>query len=386
MSISIISLLNRYPEEIAKTIDLTFQLTSATGEKYRRGLPDPALKKFIPMLRYAMAKLALQKIGERRPTLASIVGVDGEIPIRREPVDLSIETVGSAKLARGRLFTEEDFDLMREAEMNLAVNNPQAYQAFVDRYMQTPAYLTQTIVSLASVLLLQLFSTGVCAYIDPETGLGFELSYLSQVPVTNRPAAPATLWSVSATATPLSNIKDHLNSYYGNVFMMPEAIVLSSAIADAILNADDTKIKIGRLQGRVTDSATPGVGFAASLPRPSLEECRQWLTREITAAAQSSVGVPEIIVSDANYFTIAANGMINPNGTPYFASNTYWFANSALVEGAFVPTATNDYASTMAFVTEDVSKSPRREKATIDTKFLALCSDPRLLGWRQVLA
>lgn len=385
MSISIISLLNRYPEEIAKTIDLTFELTSATGEKYRRGLPDPALKKFIPMLRYAMAKLALQKIGERRPTLAFIVGIDGEIPIRREPVDLSIETVGSAKLARGRLFTEEDFDLMREAEMNLAVNNEAAYQAFVDRYMQTPAYLTQTIVSLASVLLLQLFSTGTCTYIDPETGLGFELSYLSQVPVTNRPAAPAILWSVPGTATPLPNMRDHLNAYYGNVFMMPEAIVLSSSAADAMLNADDSKIKIARMLGRVTDSVAPGAGFAASLPRPTLADVKQWLGNEITSAAQASVGVPDLIVSDAQYFTIAANGTINTNGTPYFATNTYWFANSGLVEGAFVPTATNDYASTMAFITEDVSKSPKREKATIDTKFLALCSDPRMLGWRQVL-
>lgn len=384
---SIVSLLDRYPELINVTIDQTLQQMSATGQRYQRGMPDPALQRFMPINRYPASKLALQKIRERKPTIAYIVGVDGEIPVRREPVELSIETIGSAKLARGMVFTESDFDLMREAEMYLSSNNPEIYNAFIDQYMQSPAYLTQSIMILASVLLMQVYHSGACTYVDPETRLGYELSYVSQVPSAHRPAALSggALWSAASTATPLTNLKDHLNAYYGSMFMMPQTVVMSSVAANAMLEASDTKIKIARALGRLTSEADPASALA-SMGRPTLEECRTWLAREVTAAAQGTAQVPELIVSDGVYFSYQASGAVASSPTPFFPTNTYFFAEEGAVEGAFVPTATNNYESQFAFVTEEMSRSPRREKASIDTRFLALCPDPRKLGWRTVLA
>lgn len=388
MSASIISLLDRYPEPIQRLIDLTFETVSANGVKYRRGLPDPALARFIPQQRYVATELAIAKMAERRPTLASIVGVDGEMPIRREPVEFQIDMVGSVKLGRARLMTEEDFDLLRKAELYLAAQQVEIYREFEQRYMQIPAILTQAVMSLASVLLIQLFASGQCTYIDPETGLGFELSYLSQVPSANRPVGLTSTaqWTTAnaATCTPLDNLRDHLNAYYNSVFTMPDAIGFAALTADAMLNANDTKYKIGRMLGRISDSVVPSAQAISSLPRPTLQECRDWLSREITAAAQGTMAIPEFIVTDAVYYTIDSTKRINPNGIPYHPANQYTFFTENLVEGAYVPTATNGYASTMAIVTEEVSKAPKREKVSIDTRFLALCPDPRMLGWRVV--
>lgn len=383
---SIISLLDKYPEPINRTIDLTIEQMSSTGVRYQRGLPDPALQRFMPIARYAAAKLALQKIKERRPTIAYIVGVDGEIPRRREPLELSMETIGSAKLARGAVYTESDFDLLREAEMYLANNNPEIYAAFTEQYLQAPARLTQSIMILASALLTQIYTSGACTYVDAETKLGYELSYLTQVPSAHRPAALSgnALWSAAATATPLPNLATHLNNFYDSMFMMPEAIVMSSTAANAMLNANDTKDKIGRLQGRLTTSTDPSSALG-TMPRPTIQECRDWLAREVTTAAQGSVSVPEIIVSDGVYFTYTAAGAINDTAVRFFPADTYFFAEENAVEGAFVPTATNNYAQQFAFVTEEISRSPRRESASIDTRFLALVPDPRKLGWRKVL-
>lgn len=370
-------------------IDLTFQLTSASGGRYERGLPDPALTRFIPQRRYVSPKLAIAKMAERRPTLASIVAVDGEMPLRREPVEFQIEMVGSVKLGRARLFTEEDYDLLNEARLYLAANMPQVYQEFEERYMQVPAKLTQAVTSLAALLLIQIFASGAATYIDPETGLGFELSYLNQVPATNRPAALTSTdtWTNAnvTTSKPLEVIRDHLNAYYGNVLTLPPAIGMSGAVADGMLNSNDTKLKIGRMLGRISDSVAPNAGAIASLPRPSIQECRDWLSREITSSAQGSLSVPEIVVTDALYYTLDSTGRINQSGTAYHPANQYTFFTEGIVEGAYVPTATNNYAATMALITEEVSKAPKREKASIDTRFLALCTDPRMLGWRQVI-
>lgn len=405
MSLSIIQLMDRYPESVRETIDLTFQILSSTGARYRRGLPDPALARFIPQNRYVAAKLAFGKLAERRPTLASIVGVDGEYPLRREPVEMTIEMIGSVKLARARLLTEEDFDLLREAEMYLAGNVPEMYNAFVERYTQVPAILTQAVMSLASLLLLQVFASGATTYIDPETGLGFELSYSSQIPSAHTPAALTgnARWDstggsslAAGFAKPLEVLRDHLNAYYGipgtaglganaGTLMLPQAIAMSSTVANGMLSAADTRLKIARFKGMLTDSVAATDAFALSLPRPKIEDCRDWLANEITPAAQTGVTMPEFIVSDAVYFTLANDGRISNTPTPYLPSDRYVFMNEGLVEGAYVPTATNDYAATMALVTEEVSKAPKREKASIDTRFLALCTDPRLLGWRVVL-
>jgi len=380
MAQSIIAILERYPDTIAKTIDLSFEITSSTGAKYKRGLPDPALKKYIPMTRYISARLAFRKIAETKPTLAFIVGTDGEYPLKKEPVELSLELVGSIKIARARLLTEEDFDLLREAELHLRANEPEVYDVFVRQFMQMPAYLTQTVVCLCSLLLLQLFVSGQCTYVDPETKLGFELSYLSKVPATNKPLAltGTNLWTDSTNAKPLENLRDHFNAYYGNVFMLPDAVAMPSTVGNAMLMANDTKLKIARMKGTtILDSEV------ANLPRPTVEECRSWLQNEITVAAQGSYKMPDFFVTDSFYYTVDSNG--NELSVPYFSNDSYGFLVENLIEGAFVPTATNDYASTLAIITEPVSRAPKREKVSIDTRFLASCSDPRYLGWRKVI-
>jgi hypothetical protein len=382
MAQSIIDIIERYPEAIQKTVNLSFDMTSSTGAKYKRGLIDPAMRRFMPMTRYISARLAFRKVSDVKPTLAFIVGTDGEYPLRKEAVELSLEMVGSIKIARARLLTEEDFDLLREAELHLRANEVEVYNQFVRGFLQEPAYLTQAVVSLCQVLLAQLFSQGMCTYIDPETHLGFELSYINKIPATNRPL-PLTgtqLWTDPVNSKPLENLRSHFDAYYKNVNTLPEVLGMPSAAGDAMLNANDTRLKIARMKGFFFEVTPETIG---SLPRPTVEDCRTWLSNEVTTAAQGGLTIPQFVVSDSFYYSEDANG--NEISVPYFSSDSYYFLNEGIMEGAYVPTATNDYASTLAIITEVISKAPKREKVSIDTRFLASCSDPRYLGWRKVI-
>jgi hypothetical protein len=380
---SIIEIIDQYPEVINKTIDLTFDKISQNGQTYKPGDPDPILNPYVVLRRYISPRLAFRKIEGVRPTLAFIVGVDGEYPIRRESVQFSLELIGSTKIARARLLTEEDFDILRDAELHLRANETAVYDAFVREYVQIPAYLTATIVRLCTVLIMQLYATATSLYIDPETRLGFEISYLNQVPATNRPLplAGANLWSAVTTAKPLENLRDHFNAYYANVFRLPDSLAMPAIIADYMLNATDTRVKIARMKG-LYDTIAPEV--LASLPRPTVEDCRTWLQNEMTSAAQSGLRMPEFIVTDAFFYTedITTGETITK---PYLTNDSYIFMTQGIIEGAYVPTATNNYASTFAVVTELISRAPKREKISVDSRFLAACSDPRYLGWRKVI-
>lgn len=383
MAESIIALFDKYPDVVIASIDETLQQLSASGQSYRRGLPDPYMIQNISMNRYVTARLAIQKVKERKPLIANIVAIDGEIPVKKEPVALSMETLNRAKLARARLFDEMDFELMHEAEILLRGGNEDAYNAYIDGFMTTPASLIQSLQILAYKLAVEVLCTGQCTYVDPETELGYSLDYTDQIPAAHRPAAPATLWS-NAAATPLENLADHLNSYYASMYMLPPAIVMTSTVADAMLDAPDTKEKLGRLNGRLTTESDPA-GPLGSMPRPTLEEVRGWLAREITTGAQGSAQVPQMVVSDAVYFTLNADGTVNDTPTLFIPNDTYFFMGDDFVEGALLPTATNDFANNFAVTTEELSKNPRRELATADTKYVVLCPDPRKLGFRTVL-
>ena len=382
-------LYQRYPATIAKSIDLTLQLNSADGSKYMRGYPDPALVPYYPLMSYADPMLALMKMGENPPLLGSIVGMGQEIPQDRGNVQLTLEQFGSLKIGRSRALTEEDMAKLIEAEKFGLMNQAAAQQYILDAYLQSPALLTQGVINLGTRMAHEILAVGKCVYTDPVTQLsGRALDYTASVPAGNFKTALAgnARWNQPTTATPIADMAAHLNSYYANLQTFPEAIGMPSAVADAMLNAASTKQAVARLQGRISDSSTPDAGVLAGLPKPSLQEVKDALAMELTAAAQSSGRVPELIVTDAIYFYRDANGIIQ--NAPFVPAGYYFFLNQGILERAFIPTVaqrmgvTGASATNTAYnvVVETKSVEPPIENLIVASLFLPLCSDARYLG------
>jgi hypothetical protein len=391
MSLSIVSLIREHEPTIRESIDLTLTRRIAGGGRLQDGEPDPNMDRFIPLEGFMDDIVALQKIKEQPPTIAFIVAVDGDIPTIREQVELTQETIGYAKLAVAQIFLEADLDLLRQARLRLSAGNPAAYEALIKGYVKSPAEMTAMITRLTKVLLTELLCTGACTYVDPMTGNGFQISYTAQIPSGNFGVAltGVNLWSASTTATPLTNLKDHLNLYYDNLYTLPPTIAMSSTVGNAMLNADDTKLKIARMKvGALTDLAAPNATQIGQLPRPTLEECRTWLSNEITVAAQGSQSAPEFLITDAVWYPRLATGLIDRSGKkPYMNTTGYVFLTEGIVSGAYLPTATNDFANTIALATDDKYKlQPRQEYVGVDTRVMPLVRDPRYLGGRKVMA
>jgi hypothetical protein len=388
MVLSIVALLREHEPTIVESIDLTLKRRIEGGGRLQDGEPDPNLDIYCPIEGFLDDIVALQKIKEQPPSIAFIVGVDQDIPLIREQMELTQETMGKAKLGVAQIFLEADLDLLRDARLRLSAGNNAGYEALIAGYVKTPAMLSAMITRLAKVLLLELCATGTCTYVDPLTGLGFQISYAAQVPVGNflAPLSGGALWSAPLTAIPLTNLRDHLNAYFDNLFTLPPVIAMSSTQANQMLNAADTKVKIALMKGNLTVLSAPDATQVANLPRPSIVDCQMWIENEITAAAQSSGAAPRFLVSDAQYYPRRADSTIDRgNRKPYLPVGTYVFFTPGIVSGAFLPTATNDYEKTIAIVLdEEYKKQPREEYVGVDTRLMPLVRDPRYLAGRKV--
>jgi hypothetical protein len=396
MTLSIVSLLKEHEPTIQESIDLTLKGRIAGGGRLQAGEIDPNLSKFIPLAGFMDDLVALQEIKEQPPTIAFIVAVDGSIPTIREQVELTQRTLGYAKLGVAQIFLEADLDLLRQAKLRLSAGNPAAYEALIKGYVKAPAEMTAMLVRLGQVLLAELIATGACTYIDPLTGNGFQISYSTIIPVGNYPVAltGADLWSAAATAKPLENLRTHYNTYYDNLFTLPPINAMSSTVMNAMLNAADTRLKIARMEsGRLTVLDNPDATQVMQLPRPKIQQCEEWLSNEITVAAQTQSGgdsltVPKFLVTDSVWYPRKTDGTIDYANKKFFLNNTgYVFLTEGIVSGAFLPTATNEFEQTIAVAMDDKYQlQPRQEYVGVDTRIMPFVRDARYLGGRRVMA
>jgi hypothetical protein len=379
---SIIELINSQPGVVQRAIDLQLATVSSTGEVYADGYPDPALNRFFPFVQYSDPVLALLKMRAYTPTLAYVVATDGAIPQDVERLSVTQETFGNFKLAKSRLITEEDFNLAQQAERLAMSGNAQASEAIRNIFLGVPALLTQSVINLHTVLTLLIACTGQCNYPDPTSGASAVLSYRSQVPSDNLPAAltGTAVWSASTTATGIDDLVSHLSSYYNSVKRFPPYIVMSRLTANNLRNQTSTKEIVGRAKGMIVEVGAANASAVAALPPPSLQEIGGVVGQRLLAGGGQNPNI-EIIVSDAVYYQ-RGSGRVGTEVKTYVPADYYFFALDNYIERAIVPTASNNFAGGLVTTTEVVSKEPPQEKITVAGRGFPLVMDPRFIGAR----
>jgi hypothetical protein len=95
----------------------------------------------------------------------------------------------------------------------------------------------------------------------------------------------------SGTAKPLENLASHLQTIYDNSRSHGEAVAFPSAVALGLLNARDTKVKIIRSRGYM---GALDEELMTSIARPTIQECRDWLSNEILTFSSGGIQVPAV--------------------------------------------------------------------------------------------
>lgn len=384
---SIIELIENQMPEVTQSIDLTLSRPSSGGGVYLDGMPDPALDPYFPERSYLSEEACFMRFKAYKPTLAYIRGVDGEVPVDRETVDLSMDTIGSLLITKGQVWVEEDFRMVRKIEMLRALqgNGAAAARELIETYTSTPARLTMAWMSTLRMLCQRVAVIGKALYTDSITDIPVEVDYTGRIPAGHIAATKTgnARWSQAATADGIADLVAHLNAVYATIRRFPDAIAMAGTEADNLRNQASTKIKVARFKGNITDGAA--IADAANLPRPTLEDIRLLIASELTSSAQSQGAAPALVVTDAIYYTRNKTGVVA--SAPYLPPGYYsfhWLSNP--IEAARFPTATNNFASGLAVVMEVLSKLPRKERLAIDGGAIPIVPDPRYLAARNVEA
>jgi hypothetical protein len=382
---SVVELLNARMEKVTKTVDLTLTRESATGVSYVDGDPDPAFAPFMPLQNYMDSELAFMKLQRGRPELAYVVALDQEIPTDRVRVQLSTETVGKLKIAKEVVFTEEDYELVRKAEMlsRMGPGGQKAAQEIRNVFMAKPAALAQSVKNTLAYLTMRAMVIGRCEYIDPRTNFAVDLSYVAQIPAGHLAATKTGTgrWSQAVTANGIQDIVDHLNVYYASFLRYPPFIGMGSVEWMNLRNQNSTRDIVARGRGLITEVGTPDPIAYANMPPPTLEEVASEISRRLSRG-NGQPGAVQLLVTDAVAYRRAADGM--PISSLYLPAGYYGFFWPRMAEQAVVPSAANNYAGGLATNTDVLRKDPPLENVTVSGYCIPLIMDARMIGSRNV--
>ena len=98
--VSIVNFFTRETRTIAKIVDTTF---------FRLAESTAALDKLIPLKNYADRDLLMLRI-KGKPSAASVIAEDQEVPVTRSRATLSEDILGNLKLGKQYVFTARDFE------------------------------------------------------------------------------------------------------------------------------------------------------------------------------------------------------------------------------------------------------------------------------------
>lgn len=381
MAYTIPELINRQTNEIKALIDLTLS-QQGQGGTYRDGDPDPAMTRYISTPFYTDPIFAWMKIREYRPIIANVRGNEGEVLVERDRFELTQEEMGSFNVSSGVTWTADDYALIDKLNQLVAMGGrgSEAYRRILDHFRLTPAALTERVIRTWIMLAMRVATIGKTSYRDPKSGVLVSVDYTAQVPNGNLAATLTgnARWSQLATATPITNLADHLNAYFSLNFRFPAAIAMSRSMADNLRNAADTKTQWARFRG--LDTAT------TLLPTPTMEDVRTILSWKLTTTPAAAV--PEFIVTDAIYYSVDTAG--TRTSAPFIPADYYVFLDQGFVEAARVPTLTEKVLGApatqgIALVNRQPQQDiPVRGSLLVDSAGMILVPDARRLASRNV--
>jgi len=364
---SIIEYLNRNPREITEVVDQTFfRLLESTAP----------VERFFPVVNYTTREALVARMSRKKMPMAQLLAPDQEVQAIRPQVTMIEVTQSNVKVGTKLYWTESDFIMMHNLQMQMAGGGPGraiAEQAIKDHFFGTVQELVPSVYEKSLYLVMsKLASIGQCNYTDPISG--YKIAIDAAVP-TGHIAATLTggdRWSEAATCNPLANLAAHAEAIYNGTYgtgRFPMAVIMHRTDLRRI--ADSTEAKTAILRKAGADSTTPAVTGMYLNDDTVIE-----LIKERTRAS-------EVIVFDAQYTAEAADGT-QTNG--YFLPDDYY--QFVYVEGnierAFVPTVERDFAPGLYTLNDFDSKLPRREFSAVAGNFIPYVKDERLIGSRNV--
>lgn len=360
---SVAEYLTREKRAIDKFVDQTFfRLLEGTA-------PVDAL---MPRTNYIDRALLILKMVYHKPTIASLVAEEQEIPASKPQTQITEDLLSNCKIGKQIIWKARDFEMMQKMKLmagQMGNLGNQVIQGLEKHYFGQIADLIPSINEKAMVLTMRIATGQTATFEDPLSGAKFTLSYPDTI-AAHLPAALTTTarWSQPTTATPLQNLEDHATAIYNNLGQWMPTNVMHFTTLRQIANT--TEAKVAKLRKMGSDTATPDVtGMYLS-------------DQEVMDLIMERTRCTNVVLFDAQYSEEAADGTITDKY--YLPENYYIFARPGYIEQAFVPTVEKDFAPGIYQNSRVLNDAPRVERSVAVGNMIPACFDPRFLAARKV--
>lgn len=360
---SIVEFFNRRKRTVDAIVDQTF---------WRLMEPTGLLDTLFPVVNYPDRMLLLMKFKHSKPTIASIVAEEQELPIGRNRVELTEEYLNNLKIGKQYLFTARDFELMEKLETSLGQSGrgAQLVPMLEEYFFGIAAHLPVSIVEKHSVLTFQVALTGSCTFTDPLTKARFNVTYPGTIPAL-LPAALTTTarWGQSATADGLGNIETHATAWYEEFGQWPTVLVMRWKNLRELANQRSVKRAFLSRSGNVG-------GSDADVDSVYLTDAA--VIDLITERMRGG----RVEIFDGMYSEEAANGTVTDK---YFLpDDTYFFPEPGNLERAIVPCVENNMNPGLYVAARVLNDAPRQERIAGVANGLPFLKDSRKIAARKV--
>jgi hypothetical protein len=360
---SVVEYLNREKRKIDKIVDQTFfRLLEGTA-------PIDAL---MPRTSYVDRSLLILKMKNHRPTVASLVAEEQEIPASRPRAQMTEDLLGNCKLGKQIIWLARDFEMMQKMAMMASAMGDlgtQVVDGLKKHYFGAVADLVPAINEKALVLTMRVATGQVATFTDPITGAKFTLNYPDIIPAhLPTPLTGAARWSQAATATPLKNLEDHAQIIYDNLGMWMPTLVLHFNTLRQIANTNEAKTaKLAKMGSNTASTDLASVYLS---------------DQEVIDLIIERTRCTSVEIFDAQYSEENSAGDVTDKY--YLEENWYFFGSPGFLEQAFVPTVEKDFAPGLYQNSRVLNDAPRQERTVAVGNMIPLAADPRRLAARKV--
>jgi hypothetical protein len=351
---------HRTKTQAARIIDETF---------HKLMLSTSDLDRQMPATSYADADLLIMRMNKSKPTIASLIAEEGEIPIQRNRVELSSERLGELKVGKQILWKANDFKMLRKLGMS---DVPQQVRQEIERTIfQVGADMVPSLYEKATMLAIKIATTGQCIFTDPLTGIEVELSYSDLTDAALMPAALTgnARWDQPATANALTNLETHARAFYDKFgYYLPEITMRDHSLQDMKAQTSVRRALLARRGATQID--------AEVIADLYLEDA------EVIDLIKQRTKCTTVTIVDSMYSEEQADGTVVDK---YFLDDdTYYFSEPRFIERAFVPTVEKNFAPGIYTRTREINDAPRVERTVAVGAFVPFAADARKLAARKV--
>lgn len=354
------TLIARYTSSIPKLVDIT---NPKVMEHFRQ--EDPLLATYYEIKDYSDFDLLWLKTREV-PSVASVLGFEGEVPNTRGLVGLEQGSLGRFKIGVAHTYTENDLILMNKFENS---NNPRFIQDFKDRIFGNIEDMRPRILGMTDILTWQVNLSGGCDYFDPRSGAIARLSYPTEPALFPNALTGQAKWNQHNTADGIRNLEEHLRAFYAVHHRKPDEIAMPEFLADDLISQVSTR----NYARTLTTSQTPVEDYFVDI--------------DILQAVLKRRKIPPIRIYDRTLPVETAPNVFTP--IPLLPYGYYCFltkvpGQTGMGERAFGPLPSNDFKPGINAFPEEVSKEPPVDRLVGTATVVPAVWNSKLLAARKV--